>query len=395
MWVCHFSREEIIMKGFNVVLFWYMNDWGKYGRAYEKIAENLANQNNILRVLCILPPVRIQGVYRFYPFVSERISKKLIVLTPNRRVIPLRFAPGIIGEKANDFFFSFSVSCFMKLLSFTEDNTMLWVFPPHSYINYLRVLIPHKVFITQFVDSNIYKEDDPPEKIAFAKNQYEELARDSDIVITSSKLNFDYFSPMNPNCYLFENAVDPAFIADPSAFPYLVNGRRPRLGYTGYISERTDIDLLEHIAKMRPDYDLILAGPVEIPQTEFKKLKLANVHYEGIIPYGKMPAFLRSLDICLIPHRDTQFSRSMSPLKLFQYLASGRPIVSTKVAGVERWDRFISIAENHEDFIVKIDETIKIDTIEKSSKRVEAAKVETWDRRVKEMVDTISGLIRN
>jgi len=271
----------------------------------------------------------------------------------------------------------------------------MWVFPPHPYIENLKNWIPRRALITQIVDNNIHKEHEPTEKIEFVKKQYEALAKESDIVITSSNLNFEYFSHLNPNCYLFENAVDPTFLGDPSDFPYLANNTRPRLGYTGWISQRTDIDLLVHLANTRPEYDFIIAGPIEIPQTEFEKLFLPNVHYEGVIPYERMPSFLKSLDICLIAHHDTAFSRSMSPLKMFQYLASGRPIVTTKVAGVDRWNRLISIAMNYDDFVFNIDETLKNDTIEKSRERVEAARSETWDKRVKEMVDTIRGVMKN
>ena len=378
---------------FNIVLFWYMNDWGKYGRAYEKIAEHLANQDVIQQVLCILPPERIRRGYGVAPFVCQNISKKLVILTPNTRAIPSRLTTIKLFSRISDFFLSFTLLRFMKHISFNENNTILWVFPAHPYINYLKNRVKHTFDITQIVDNNIYKETESAESIGLIKNQYDELAKTSDIVITSSSSNLKYFSKLNPNCFLFENAVDPSFLCDPSDFPCREKNTRPRLGYTGWISERTDINLLAHLAKTRPEYDFIIAGPIEIPQKEFLKLSLPNVRYEGIIPYDKMPVFLKSLDICLIPHHDTAFSRSMSPLKMFQYLASGRPIVSTKVAGVDRWSKFISIVDNYDDFVLKIDETMNNDTIENSRERVEAARLETWDTRVKDMIDAILGVI--
>src|SRR4030067_1540940 len=313
----------------NVVLFWFMNDWAKCGRAYEKIAENLSNQNPVQRVICMLPPEKTRRRYRVLPFIFKKISKKLIVLTPNLRVIPTRFTQRQIWGKINEHVIRFSIVNFLKICSYNEFNTVLWIFPPHPYINNLIRWIPRKAFITQIVDNNIFKEHEPKAWIELVKKQYEELTKDSDIVITASKLNYEYFSHLNPNCYLFENAVDPVFLGDPSDFPCLVNNTKPRLGYAGWISERTDINLLRYLAIKRPENDIIIAGPIEISQEEFKKILLPNIHYEGIIPYKKMPAFLKSLDVCLIPHHDTKFSQSMSPLKMFQYLASGRPVVST------------------------------------------------------------------
>ena len=79
----------------------------------------------------------------------------------------------------------------------------------------------------------------------------------------------------------------------------------------------------------------------------------------------------------------------MSPLKLFQYLASGRPVVSTRVAGVERFEELITVADGPDDFLSKIDEALRNDTPEMSRKRIEAARRETWDKRVKEMLEAV------
>jgi hypothetical protein len=81
----------------------------------------------------------------------------------------------------------------------------------------------------------------------------------------------------------------------------------------------------------------------------------------------------------------------MSPLKLFQYLGSGRPIVSTSIAGVERWKGLVSIAGDYREFIQCIDTALNQDTEELSRKRIEAVKPETWDRRVEEMFKAIGG----
>lgn len=377
----------------HVVLFWFMNDWGKFGRAYEKIAENLSRQEAVERVLVVMPPTRIHDALGVLPFRVRRESEKLSVLTPNVRLIPHKYEFTRAAKALNEKGIRFAMERFLKFLSFREDDTILWVFPPHPYIDELAGFVPHRALVSQIVDNSVFKEDHTKGQVEFAGKQYEELAKRSDAVITSSVLNHEYFSRLNGTCFLYENGVDPVFIGAPSGFPHATGNGRPRIGYAGYISERTDTELLRYVAKMRPEYDVVLAGPVEIPQERFEKILLPNVRYEGVIPYEKMPGYLKGLDICLIPHHDTRFSRSMSPLKLFQYLASGRPVVSTMVAGVERWKGLVSIADGHEDFLRKIDQTLRDDTVEKSGERIEAARRETWDRRVKEMFDAVAGAV--
>jgi glycosyltransferase involved in cell wall biosynthesis len=374
----------------NIALFWFMNDWGKYGRAYENIAEGLAKLPGVGRVLCMFPPARIRRDQYAWPLSFNHVSAKLIAVTPHTRMVPTITAPFRLRHWMNRTIPDFALRNFMKLLGFREDNTLLWVFPPHNHIEKLVEFIPHQLLITQVVDNNIFRFRDG-RAIAFAGQQYKKLSKISDIVITSSSINHRIFSALNERCYLFENAVDRKFIGEPSELPYRVNKARPRLGYVGWITQRTDIALMDYIARARTDYDLIIAGPVEAGENlnKYGTLELRNVSYLGIMPYEKVPGFLNSLDVCLIPHLDTPYSKSMSPLKLLQYLASGRPVVSTPVAGTERWTELISIGRDYKEFVEMIDESLRNDSLEKSRKRIDASKQETWEKRISKMYDVI------
>ena len=161
----------------------------------------------------------------------------------------------------------------------------------------------------------------------------------------------------------------------------------------GWITPRTDLDLLYYIAKKRPNYDLIIAGPIEYGFNIEKLSDLRNVIFEGRIPYERVPEFIRTIDVCIIPHKDSLYSRSMSPLKIFQYIGSGRPIVSTMIAGVERFKEIINIANNYDDFIEYIDDVLIHDNEDISMRRIEVAKKETWDIRINEMYNIVASHI--
>lgn len=378
---------------YNFVFFWFMNDWGKYGRAYEMIAKNLAKIPDVNRVLCVLPPKMIKsrsGSEKYIrPFFQKKIENKLYILTPNLEIVPKSIVPSRIGEWLNKDFRDFSMKAFLKLSGFSRDNTILWMYPPHGYIDDLIRFLPHRFLITQIVDNNIHIENQSEEKRDFVTRQYDDLSRMSDLVFTSSRQNQDYFSSINPECYFFENALDEIFIGDPAELPHRINKNRPRLGYVGWITDRTDLELISFIAKSKPGYDLIIAGPKHVNVSLEALTSLPNVIIKGAIPYNEVPQFLKTVDVCMIPHKDTLYSRSMSPLKLFQYLGSGRPIVSTSIAGVERWNGLISIANNYQEFIQYIDMALNQDSEERSRKRIEAVKPETWSRRVEEMFRTV------
>jgi glycosyltransferase involved in cell wall biosynthesis len=232
-------------------------------------------------------------------------------------------------------------------------------------------------------------ENQSAEKRDFVTRQYNDLSRMANLVFTSSTQNQEYFSSINPECCFFENALDERFIATPEKIPHRINKARPRLGYVGWITNRTDLELLSFIAKSRPGYDLIIAGPKHANLDIKVLMDQPNVIIKGPIPYEEVPRFLKTVDVCMIPHKDTLYSRSMSPLKLFQYLGSGRPVVSTSIAGVERWKALILIANDYQEFIQGIDTALTEDSEELSGKRIEAVKQETWGPRVEEMYRTV------
>jgi len=375
---------------YDFVFFWFMNDWGKYGRAYEMVIRHLAKMPEVNRILCIFPPGMIWNGYYLFPLKISKISDKIYLLNPNLRIIPQSLVPFSWRENINDSITDLSFNILFKYFRIRRDNTILWVFPPNNYINKLINLVPHRFLVAQIVDNNVFNESCSLKESNHIKEQYEDISKKSDIVITSSKKNYEIFSHLNSNCYIFENAVDEIFISNPSALPYKRSNSRPRLGYVGWITPRTDLDLIHYIAKKRPNYDLIIAGPIEYGFNIDKLSYLPNVVFTGTIPYERVPEFIRTIDVCIIPHIDSLYSKSMSPLKIFQYIGSGRPIVSTMIAGVERFKEIIRIADDYDDFIKYIDEALIQDNEDISMKRIEVAKKETWDIRINEMYNIVA-----
>jgi len=364
-----------------------MNDWGLFGRTYENIAIGMANHKSVSKVICLLPPNRVAK--GFFAFKLEKPKPNLFVITPNPRFFN---STGILYNLRNFFNSRISpltaIKYFLKILGLKKSNTILWLFPHHPLINTIIKNIPHHLLITQIVDNVLNKTDIDDKTKALVTEQYDLLPRLSDITITSSQLNFNIFTKKSLSCHLIENGLDSSFISSPSIFPY--KNTRPRLGYLGFISERTDVELLKYLATNRPEYDLIIAGPDEKSLLKISGIiDLPNVFYSHYISYKDAPAFISSLDVCLIPHIHSSFSQSMSPLKLFQYLGSGRPIVTTEVAGTERWKELIYIAKDVNDFCSKIDTALKEDT-NLSIKRIKAAQNETWAHRINQLIDIIS-----
>ena len=373
----------------NIVMFWFMDDWGKYGRAYENIARALAGRPEIGRVVCVLPPGTAAGRDYAWPVSFRHLSRKLVVLQQNTRPVPTLSAPyrlrRWINRKLPDALFAGVLYC----LGIRKKNTLLWLYPPHPYIDKLTGLVPHHGTVVQIVDNNAFLESADDAYRDSVQEQYDRMVSQADRVIVSSEMNHSIFSAGHAHCYLFENAIDSTFLSQASPLPSQTAAVQPRLGYVGWITERTDTGLLLQLAKQRPAYRLVIAGPVVSadPDDIAELAALPNVDMPGDIPYSEVPELLRSFDVCLIPHIDTPYSKSMSPLKLFQYLGSGRPVVTTPVAGVDRWSELIYIAGDAAGFVAAIDNAIEAETPALAQARIAAVAAETWENRIAQILE--------
>lgn len=377
------------MKSINIVIFWYMDDWGLYGRTYENIARGLAERSEINKVICILPPYKTPKSWR--PFERIQAEKNLCIISPNPRFFNTTGKLYRLRQYLNNKLTPLSaIKAYCRLLGFKRSNTILWVFPHHPLIDKLIVNIPHKLLVTQIVDNVLNKTDISEETRALVTKQYNELPQRSDLTITSSELNFKAFK-QNSDCYLVENGLDTVFLSKPTARPCVSPAeKKPRIGYLGFISERTDLALLKQLALARPHYEIVIAGPdKEHLLTSSGLAALPNTITIPYVPYAEAPEFIRSLDVCLIPHIHSPFSQSMSPLKLFQYLASGRPIVSTEVAGTERWQNLIYVSDDKNQFISNTDTALQEDP-SLAAQRIAAAERETWPHRIEALMQIIS-----
>jgi glycosyltransferase involved in cell wall biosynthesis len=375
----------------NVLLFWFDDDWGRFGRAYQRVAEQLAQMPEVNHVACMFPPVSarelgLNGALRVRT-VTEHLS---LITETDYSWFRLDQPPFRLRVSINRYHRARALRAHLRQLGFRAENTVLWLFPPHPYLERLIAVVPHRLVICHVIDD--FTKIDPGHWLhSMAKDQYPRLGQLADMIFTSSEPNREQFSTVSKSCRFFWPAVDKRFIGRAQSLPHRLTGEAPRLGYVGWILDRTDLDLMAHVARQRPQWHLIVVGP-QYPADILDRsglLSLPNVEYRGPIPQDDVPAFLDSLDVCLMPHRDNSYSRSTGPLKLYQYLACGKPVVSTAVAGLERVRHLIRVAAGPDDFIGQIETALLTDSTEDSAKRIEDARLNTWDVRVREMLDTV------
>jgi glycosyltransferase involved in cell wall biosynthesis len=167
----------------------------------------------------------------------------------------------------------------------------------------------------------------------------QELLRDADVVFTGGYSLYEAKRGRHPNVHAFPSSVDVAHfakarldLADP---PDQQPIPRPRIGHYAVLDERLDIDLLAGLAEARPDWQFILVGPI-VKIDPGSLPRQPNIHYLGGKKYDELPAYLAGWDVAFMPFAMNESTRFISPTKTPEYLAAGKPVVSTPITDVVR-----------------------------------------------------------
>jgi len=164
-----------------------------------------------------------------------------------------------------------------------------------------------------------------------------ELMRRADVVFTGGQSLYEAKKGLHPNIHAVPSSVDVAHFAtarqsrqdppDQQPIP------RPRLGFFGVLDERLDIPLLQGLADARPDWQLVMIGPVvKIDPRDLPRR--SNIHYLGPKAYADLPRYIGGWDVALLLFARNESTRYISPTKTPEYLAAGRPVVSTSIRDV-------------------------------------------------------------
>jgi glycosyltransferase involved in cell wall biosynthesis len=219
------------------------------------------------------------------------------------------------------------------------------------------------------------------------KRYHQRTLRESDIVLATSSELVRAIKDQRPEVFERSNGVDfQAFAngsckAEPKAMFCI---RRPRVGLVGRLNDRIDWSLVSEICECRPDWSLVFVGPLygcgEVATRAVCKLaKRSNFHLLPAVDESEMPAYISALDVCLIPYRALEGNLGINPLKLYQYLAVGRPVVATPLPSIVAFRDVVQCCETTDQFVAAIEEQLlSMDDPVKKQTRQNRAKEFDW-----------------
>ena len=270
---------------------------------------------------------------------------------------------------------------------------LLWYYTPMA-LAFTRDLQPRAVIYDCMDELSGF--DGAPAELC---DRERELFRRADLVFTGGQTLYEAKRDLHHNIHPFPSSVDIEHFAqarapqpdprDQSHIPH------PRLGFFGVIDERLDIELLAGLAAARPDWQLIMVGPVAKIDPRVLPSR-ANVHYLGAKRYEELPSYLASWDVALLPFAHNDATRFISPTKTPEDLAAGVPVVSTSIRDVERpygIQGLARIADTVADFVRAVESSLQEDRIERLRAVDAFLRQTSWDGTWTRMYALISALL--
>jgi len=185
---------------------------------------------------------------------------------------------------------------------------------------------------------------------ALVREMESSLIAKAGVLIATSRNLFDKLSAGGRKVHLLTHGVDIGLFSRdaPAEHACLTDIPKPRVGYFGLFDERSDQRLLVDVARSLPEISFVITGPVA---TDVSLLRACpNVHFTGSLPYRELPALIKGLEVLFIPYLVDQFTASISPLKLKEYLVTGKPVVVTPIAEARLHPEFLRLAASADEW---------------------------------------------
>lgn len=278
----------------------------------------------------------------------------------------------------------------MRAVNFS--NPIVWIFLPTPLNMEIVDSLVKKVVIYYCMD-NFSISSASAKKI---KKSEIRLLKKADLVFTTSRALYNYCSGYNDRVYVFPSAVNSQEfqkirLKEDSAVDEFQNIKRPIMGYVGGIHKWIDLNLIKELAERYLEYSFVFVGPLQADIALLAKLK--NIHFLGHKDHDQLPRYIKSFDVCIIPYLLTDYTINVYPVKLNEYLAMGKPVISSALPEIEafnaKYGNIVYIAKNKKEFGESIKLAINQDNDSLRKRRIEVAEDNSWRKRIEQM----SGLI--
>jgi acetyltransferase-like isoleucine patch superfamily enzyme/glycosyltransferase involved in cell wall biosynthesis len=412
------ERAEASRRRLGDVIFVSLENWDEIWRRNQFVCAELAHRFHDSRVLFVGMPRDVSRTLRdgsWRGAIKALFSDNAAAPIPGSPNLiltrPVKLLPNSIGlgRRVNQAMFRRHIRRHARQLGI--DSPLLWL--NAHWAGHLAGTLGERAVVYDITDDWALAGD--PGEAAEVRKQDLELCRRADLVVVCSEALRSSRQPNSRRVLLLPNGVNSAHYAGvlrlgPGDVPEAdkpaaetANWHSPVFGYTGTVHpERINVDLVLALAKAYPQGTVALVGPEFLPPEVRQRLLAArNVKLVGPVPYSRIPRIMAAFDVCIVPHCESPFTESLNPIKLWEYLAAGKPMVSANVAGFRDYPKLCRIASGEQAFVAACRDALAeavalaqgnsaaVETAE--ARRVEAAG-HSWASRVDVLLGELHGL---
>jgi len=233
--------------------------------------------------------------------------------------------------------------------------------------------------------------DEPSEEFEPWSHHYHRAVQLADVVLATSDKLYKMAANVNPNTHLVPNGCDYDYFSRASykdmAIPEdMKNIKGPVIGFMGAIATWCDLRLVDRLAVNFPHCSIVMIGPfynvTAVPQRP-------NIYWLGLKSYQQLAAYVQKFDVGIIPFRISSMVESINPIKMWEYMASGIPIVTTAIPEARKYHDLVLCSENEEEFMQNIKLALNNDSSERKNQRMALAQQNSWIIRAQQIVQII------
>lgn len=356
--------------------FWGVIDWHFRHQRPQQLALALAETGR--RVFYVAPAFR----------PDSRAGFEIEKIGDSGRV----FQVTLFAPRETDIYSSAPSSDVVRFLRSSVGELLLWAnssqvvsVVQHSFWADVASVIPNNRLVYDCMDHHEGFKNTGTSLVSLEKR----LLAFADLTITTSEWLDKKVAELTTHHAIIRNAGDfQYFTSRPTKIFRDEHGRRI-IGYYGAIAEWFDLELVEQIARKFSECCILLIGADTInARTRLSRFK--NVRFEGEVSYSSLPYYLHAFDICLLPFRVMPLTLATNPVKVYEYLSAGKPVISPELPEMKQFGDLVLTASNHGQFVEHLKQTLsKPETHDVIEKRKAFARGETWRQRATSLIENI------
>jgi glycosyltransferase involved in cell wall biosynthesis len=392
----------------DLVCFWKQNDTGVYGRRHDMLMKYLRESERVRSITVFDAPIRAAALQKAAQrgqtaaldqakLTTDATLRRFLELDDERDVRRRVF---VHADKPGQTLYGQALDVLEGYADFVSRHLppraagrrrLAWAWPVAPHFAEIAGTVGFDGVVADLVDDERSMTRDADRRQVL-EGEYERTLACADIVFANCETLRERFPAYRDVIRVVPNGCEIGSGAIGGAPSDIARLPGPIIGYVGNLRSRLDVPLIEDLARLHPEWSIVLVGSAHGSPEVLRLQGQPNVHFTGPRPYEEALRYIRRFDVAIMPHLRNDLTDSMNPLKLYVYVALGKRVVSTSVGNIQELRDHVDVAADSPDFLAKVELAVARARFEGADRPLsrETLWAFSWQRRVATMLAAIA-----